>query len=140
MPNIFKKPIAFFINLAAKIVGDKHPNSMRACDQLRQSNEATETLGFCDRVYCQSYSTALEKSRDCFLMGIPMLLYKRYGKEENDGMVSTESAKFGEYKGHCTDISLSHTQICGLFIRGDKKERIYTFYRDLCLDLESRGY
>ena len=99
-----------------------------------------ETLAFSHDVYCQSYSTKLERARDCFIMAIPMKLYKHFGKQDNDGLVSQESAKFGNYRGDCLDISISHVQIIDLFSKKSQKEKIYSFYKSVCEELAGMGF
>ena len=79
LPGWMKKTVAFFIDSFYKIVmRDKHPNSLRACEQLKHVDESEDTLGFSYEVYCQSYSTTLERGRDCFIMALPMKLYKHF--------------------------------------------------------------
>ena len=141
LPTPIKRMIAFMINSFYKtVMKDKNPDAMGACEQLIHINESEATLAFSHEVYCQSYSTALKRGRDCFLMAIPMKLYKHFEKAENDGLVSTESAKFGNYKGHCLDISISHIQITDLFSKRSQKEKIYDFYKRLCNELAEMGY
>jgi hypothetical protein len=72
-------------------------------------------------------------------MGIPMKLYRRFGKEENDGMVSEASAKFGNYRGAAVP-GLSHVQIIDLFTTKKHKARIYPFYITLCNELSEMGF
>ncbi|MBQ9069961.1 MAG: hypothetical protein IJY23_01260 [Clostridia bacterium] len=140
LPLWLKKIIAFFINTFYRILGDKHPDAMRACDQLRSVDESEETLGFSEKVYCQSYSTTLERGRDCFLMALPHKIYKHFENVDNDGLVSRESAKFGNYRGECLDISVSHAQIVDFASRKSQKEKIYDFYKKLCRELEEMGF
>ena len=85
-------------------------------------------IDFADKVYCQSYSTSLKRGRDCFIMALPMKIYKHFENTDNDGLVSGESARFGNYRGECLDISISHVQIIDLFSRRSQKEKIYAFY------------
>ncbi len=140
LPRWIKKIIAFFLNSFFKALGDSHPNSMRACEQLRKSDESEDTLRFSYKVYCQSYSTTLKRGKDCFLLGIPMKLYKHFEKTDNDGLVTAESAKFGNYRGDCLDISVSHAQIIDFFARRTQKEKVYDFYRRLCSELAEMGF
>lgn len=141
LPMWLKKIYAFFIDSFYRIfLGDKSPNSMRACEQLRLSEESADTLGFSDKVYCQSYSTTLERGRDCFVMALPMKIYKHFENVKSDGLVSADSSKFGEYKGECLDISISHVQIIDLFSKKSQKEKIYAFYKKLCAELAEMGY
>ena len=140
LPKWIKKIIAFFINTFYKILGDEHPDAMTACYQLRTSDAAEETLCFSEKVYCQSFSTTLERSRDCFVMALPRKIYMRCEKTDNDGLVSIESAKFANYRGECLDISVSHAQIVDFASRKKQKEKIYDFYKKLCSELAEMGY
>lgn len=140
LPKWIKKTIAFFINTFYKLLGDKHPDAMKACEQLRRVDESEDTLAFSERVYCQSYSTTLERGRDCFIMAIPRRIYKHYENVDNDGLVSRESAKFGNYRGECLNISVSHAQIIDFGTKKAQKDLIYGFYRRLCDELAEMGY
>lgn len=139
LPKWIVKFIAFWVNLAYKIFGDKRPDSLEVCRQLR-SHEVNEYSENIDGVYCQSYSTTLEKSRDDFIMGIPLYFSKRAEAKPSDGLVSADSAMFGNYKGDCTDSSVSHSEIVDFMVRKSKKERIYSFYIRLCADLAENGF
>lgn len=141
LPMPIKKLYAGMIDLFYKyILGDKAPDSMTVCRELCHVDEGLETIGFTSKVYCQSYSSTLKSGKDCFLMALPMRLYKHYTGRDNDGMVSVESAKFGDYKGDCLGESVSHLQIIDLFARPDRREDIYDFYISLCKDLENMGF
>ena len=141
MPLFVKKTIAFFINFTYKyFLGDENPDAMRTCEQLRSVDESSETLCFSKKVYCQSYSAELHRARDCFVMALPMKLYKHYENTENDGLVARESTKFGNFRGSCLDSSVSHVQIIDLFSKKSQKEKIYSFYISLCDSLSNMGF
>ncbi|MBE6536483.1 MAG: hypothetical protein E7673_00865 [Ruminococcaceae bacterium] len=137
LPMWIKKIIAFFINTFYRILGDKHPNALKACDQLRTAEVGAEELfDPFDSIYCQSYSATLKRSRDCFIMALPHKIYKKYEDVDNDGMVSHESSKFGHYRGEILDISISHGQMVDFASKKHQKEKIYEFYRNMCRELE----
>ena len=141
LPMWIKRCIAFFINTFYKVVfQDKHPDAITACEQLRERNESEETLRFSYKVYCQSYSTSIEKMRDCFVMALPMKIQKHFEHPDNDGLVSVESTKFGNYRGRCLDIPVSHVQIIDLFSKKSQKEKIYEFYKSVCEELAGMGF
>lgn len=140
LPLFIKKPIAFTIDTFYRLVlRDEHPDSMGACLQLRDKKEEEETLQFSYKVYCQSYSTSIESMKDCFIMALPMKLQHHYEVQDNDGMVSSASSKFGIYRGKCLDIPVSHVQIIDLFSKKSQKEKIYAFYKQLCYELSEIG-
>jgi len=136
LPMWIKKIINFFINTFYRIIGDKHPNAMKACDQLRYSDDTNESLDYLDGIYCQSYSATMRRERDSFIMAIPHRIHKKYGNPDNDGMVSRESAKFGNYRGDMLDISISHGQMVDFASRKHQRQKIYDFYRTMCRELE----
>lgn len=141
MPKFFKKFIAFWVNTAYRIFGDKKPDALRVCEQLKSvPNEEIAPLNFSDKVYCQSYSANLEKSRDDFIMGIPLIFSKHWEKEKSDGLVSATSSEFGNYRGEFPDGSVSHLQIVGFAASKKKKEKIYAFYKRICEELTEMGF
>ncbi len=139
LPKFLIKITAFWVNLIYKIFGDKHPDALKVCKQLQLSEQDCNAYAPTD-VYCQSYSTTLEKCRDDFIMSIPLIFSRRAENHPTDGLVSVESSKFGEYKGNCVDASLSHSQIVGFAITKKKKARICEFYSQLCEDLNNHGF
>ena len=141
LPSPIKRFCAFSIDSFYRIfLRDEHPNSMRACEQLRAVDESEETLQFSYKVYCQSYSTGIEKIHHCFIMALPMKMHHNAEILDNDGVVSEESAQFGCYRGKCLDIPVSHVQIIDLFSKKSQKEKIYSFYKQLCLELSEMGF
>ena len=141
MPKPVKKFIAFWVNTVYRIFGDRRPDSLAVCEQLKSSPQAvTEVIDFSDKVYCQSYSAQMRRSRDDFVMGIPLIFSKRYENGATDGLVSEESSKFGSYRGECTSGSVSHSEIVDFMVKKSKKEKIYAFYMQLCRELAEKGF
>ena len=141
LPKPIKRFIAFFIDGFYRIVcHDEHPDCLKACEQLRQADESMDTLNFSYKVYCQSYSTVMDKAKDCFIMALPLKIHHHYENYTNDGMVSEDSAKFGNYRGRCLDIPISHSQIVDFFAKKSQKEQIYTFYKRLAGELEEMEF
>ncbi len=141
LPKPIKRFIAFFLDGFYRIVcHDEHPDCLRACEQLRQADTSMDTLNFSYKVYCQSYSTVMDKAKDCFIMALPLKIHHHYENYTNDGMVSEDSAKFGNYRGRCLDIPISHSQIVDFFAKKSQKEQIYTFYKRLASELEEMEF
>ena len=140
LPMFVKKYLAFFINGFYKLVGDKNPDSLKVCEQLKSNDASDETDSYSEKVYCQSYSTKIQKGSDCLLMAVPMTIYNVTDGAENDGMVSEDSAKFLNYRGECLDEAVSHTQIVDFFAKRSHRRRILSFYVDLCRELGEMGY
>lgn len=141
LPMWMKKYFAFFINKFYKIVfRDKNPDALTACEQLRAKDESEETLQFSYKVYCQSYSATIERAKDCFIMALPMKFQKHFENLDSDGLVAEESTKFGNYRGKCLDIPVSHVQIIDIFSKKSQKEKIYEFYKSVCSELADMGF
>ena len=133
--------LAFWINLWYRVFGDKHPDALTVCRQLQSTpNDELERLNVPDGVYCQSYSATMNRSRDDFLMSIPLYFSRRWGESATDGLVSVESAKYAEYRGDCLEESLSHSEIVGWSMKKKKRQKVYAFYFSLCQELAERGF
>lgn len=142
LPKWMTKFAAFWINFWYKILGDKKPDSYQAClDVARVDSIEEALLNISNKVYCQSYSTQMKKSKDDFIMGIPLMFSKYFEKNtESDGLVPQDSAVFGEYKGDAFNESVSHSEIVDFMVKKKKKDKIYMFYSSLCEDLVNRGF
>ncbi len=145
--NILRLPkwmlaiVDFYLNTCYRIFGDKMPNAYEVCRQLALSDDIPlETMKLSEKIYCQSYSTTLEKSRDDFIMGIPLKFSHYFEKKKSDGLVSVESSRFGFYRGSCTEDSISHSEIVDFMTKRGKKAKIYRFYTDLCQNLAEKGF
>lgn len=141
LPDLVKNILAAYINLGYKLAGDKEPDVLTVCRQLRRDPDGVlSDGGDYDGIFLQSYSTTLEKSRDDLLMGIPLIFSKKLESSPSDGMVSEESSKFGNYRGRCLDESTSHTEIVDLLVRHEKRQRVLDFYLRLCSELSEHGF
>ena len=142
LPKFLTKFIAFWINFWYKLFGDKNPDSYQACLDLKRINSIEEEIiNFSEKVYCQSYSTEMKKSKDDFIMGIP-LMFSRYFEKDyiSDGVVPIDSTIFGEYKGNAFSESISHTEIVDFMVKKKKRDKIYMFYSALCEELVNMGF
>lgn len=138
-PQPIKKLLSGILDFLYKhILKDEHPDSMTVCCELCHIDEAAP-FSHTDSFLCQSYSTVLKRGRDCLLMAPSMKYQRRKTGLDNDGMVSVESAKFGEYRGNALEESISHLQIIDLFARPKTREGIFKFYISICQNLEDEG-
>lgn len=141
LPDPVIKFIAFWLNFWYRVFGDKQPDALTVCKQLQSRPDIEEQiLGFSEKVYCQSFSATMQRSRDDFVMGIPLFFSKRFENEPTDGLVSVPSSKFGAYKGDCVEGSVSHTEIVDFMAKKKKKEKIYAFWLQLCRELTGMGF
>jgi len=141
LPKWIRGFLAWWINFWYRIFGDKQPDALAVCKQLAASDD--DLLGghsLDDEIFMQSYSTVLEKSRHDFVMGIPLKFSRHYENDHSDGLVSVKSSQFANYRGHCTQHSISHSEIVDFMANKKEKEKVYAFYLGLCNDLAERGY
>ena len=143
-PRWAVKYVAFWVDLAYRLLGDRAPDSFTACEELRRTQRLEqETLNLGAGIMCQSFSAALRpgKGSGDFVMTVP-LLFSRFIEKGSvtDGLVPRDSAIFGTYRGDCLDGSVSHTQIVDFMVRGKKRDKIYAFYSALCRELVQGGY
>jgi len=142
LPRFVLKFIAFWVNFWYRIFGDKRPDSLKVCEQLAAVDSIEEeTFKVGGDIYCQSYSTTLEKSSDDFIMGIPLMFSRYFEKDKrSDGLVSTGSAAFADYKGDAVEGSVSHSEIIDFMVAEKKRDKIFAFYSSICEDLKERGF
>ncbi len=141
LPNWFVRLVSFWLNFWYRIFGDRHPDALAVCQELVLVDKIEDTArDISPKIYCQSYSSTLKSSRDDFIMGIPLIFSHYYGEQDSDGMVSADSAQFGNYRGACVDASASHSEVVDLLPDKKTRQKIYTFYTTLCQELAQRGF
>lgn len=141
LPYSAKIALSCIVNDLYQVVGgDKHPDSMKVCEQLCSVDTYEEVMHLSNHVYCQSYSTNITEAEDCVVMALPMNIQTRALAPENDGLVAEESTRFGVYRGSCLDTPVSHVQIIDFCAKKRQKPRIYSFYKQVCSDLERMGF
>lgn len=143
VPGFLLRYAAFFVNLFYRILGDKHPDAIAACEDLKRVPRIEEeAVAGGGKVFCQSFSSTLrddEKYTD-FIMGVPATFSRLMEKHAaTDGLVPRDSAIYGVYRGDCIDGSVSHTEIVDFMVPDKRRDRIYAFYSSLCEELVKMG-
>ncbi|MDR3292849.1 MAG: triacylglycerol lipase, partial [Clostridiales bacterium] len=100
MPAFLIKFAGFFVNLWFRILGDKRPDFYLVCKSFttHSAAEFNEQCPDSPMVFYQSYAGAMKYSRSDMFMWLTHAVVKRKSGE-NDGLVSVESAKWGEFRG-----------------------------------------
>lgn len=136
---------ARLMNIYARIMGDKKPDSMRALISVSReamvsfNNEVTDD----PRVYYQSFSGIINKDYPNFLWRtLAGILYLIEGS--NDGLVGVESTKWGNYRGFIQDDkirSVSHADMVGMHVFTGVSEFDYKkWFANLIHELKEMGY
>lgn len=124
--------------------GDRHPDFYTAVRQLgRKGNqEFNEQNMDSPKVYYQSYATIMKHCFSDLLLTIPYcIIYPQEGK--NDGLVSIDSAKWGEFKGVITNRysrGISHGDIIDLKREDYRGFDVVERYVQIVSELKEMGY
>lgn len=127
------------IDLWWKINGDAHPDFAAAVRGLTAGALSVFNEQHPDdpRVYYQSWGAVLDDPKNDLLMSLTGLLFSRLD-EATDGMVSPESAAWGNYRG--TLPGVSHQTFCDLYRRDPDGFDIRAFFRALVFELAQKGF
>ncbi|MBX7225011.1 MAG: hypothetical protein K1X55_03215 [Chitinophagales bacterium] len=136
---------ARLVNIYAMLMGDRRPDSLRAVVQvtteaMKRFNKEVENH---PDVYYQSYASHVNKQYPNIMWRtMAGLLYVSDGK--NDGIVSIESAKWGNYQGLIqteASPSINHADQVGLTqFSGNLAFDAHNFYLELVRALKTAGH
>lgn len=133
-----------------RLLGDKNPDTFSAIcsfrtEDARRFNEQNPDI---ESIYYQSYAFLMKHSRSDMLMWFPNLVV-RHWDGENDGLLSPESVKWGNFKGvvtgvgsrgisHCDEVDMRR---CRLSVKkGNGVSDISDFYVGIAKELEQMGF
>ena len=142
-PRWILKIIAFFIDTFYRICGDKRPDSLTVCEELKRPDSGEKSAAPIPGIYCQSFSSTYRKGarKNDFVMRIPYAFSHYFEKNsETDGLVPRDSSVFGIYRGDCLDGSISHSEIIDFMTGREKKEKVFSFYSEICRELSEMGF
>ena len=91
-----------------------------------------------NKVYYQSYSSSLSSNK-MFILKIPHYLIRKIENDSNDGIVSIDSSKWGEYKGEMPE-GIDHAKMVGAYGTYSSLLTISKFYLSIVEDLKTKGY
>lgn len=137
--------LARLMNIYGRFAGDTKPDSLRAAVQLTRlsMDNFNKDVADIEDVYYQSYAAHVTRN-------YPSVMWKTLAgilhsiEGSNDGLVSIESAKWGNYRGliqteNCP--TLSHADMIGFQQFATVKEfRAHWFFAHIIHDLKHRGY
>ena len=150
-PKFLVRFCCFCTDCWFRLLGDKEPNTYRAIlsfTTAAASNFNTQVLDY-EGVYYQSYAFAMKKpSSDLFLWLTNLVVDKIEGK--NDGLVTPDSAKWGDFKGvyygvgtrgisHCDEVDMRRRPLSRKISDGGVSD-IVDIYKDIFSILQSRSF
>lgn len=138
------KLIASAVNLYFRILGDEKPDFFTASRQLSTyfCDEFNSKFPNSEHVFYQSYTSIMKNSFSDILMVIPHFIVKLI-EGDNDGLVTPNSAKWGDYKGLIsgkTKRGISHADIVDFRRMNYSKIDIRSVYISIVEDLKNNGF
>ena len=100
LPDGLYRLVALYFDTVFGKMGDKHPDFYTATHQFStaESERFNQEVKDVPGVYYQSYTSKMKHPWSHLLLSIPYCMIKPL-EGENDGLVSVESAKWGEFQG-----------------------------------------
>ena len=125
--------------------GDTRPDCYHASKQLSPEfcREFNKKYPDSPNVYYQSYSSCMKHSLGDALLCIPNLLMRFAGASQNDGLVTIESAKWGNFKKNFTSSGrrgISHGDMIDLKREDYKGFDVIEAYVEIAADLKKMGF
>ena len=149
IPKPFWKAAAFVVNVAARVMGDKHPDFLKTCaalstDYMRKFNEQNPDV---PGIYYQSFACVMSRPLSDIIESVAYLVVKRV-EGDNDGLVTVESARWGSdfhivrsnsYRGisHIDAIDFRRRRLSRK--KGPNVSDIRDVYIDIVSGLKKRG-
>jgi len=135
---------SLFMNSISRRRGDKNPDFYNACLQFttKYSEQFNREILNSDKVYYQSYSSAMKKSYNDMILFFPHLVVKVFDGE-CDGIVSVNSAKWGEFRGLITGKrfrGVSHSDLRDLRRIGSLGKVVTNAYIGIVSELKEKGF
>lgn len=145
LPDGAYRDIARLVDKSFRKVGDKNPDCYHASKQLSPAfcAQFNEKYPNSPKVYYQSYASVMKCALSDYIMAVPHILLFWKERLPNDGLVTVESAKWGEFKGVFKNKHLrgiSHGDMIDL-----RRDDIFMFdvlevYIKIVKELKEKGY
>lgn len=129
------------------VMGDKNPNSLQNGWEMTRNQMVNVFNPNCPNavgVYYQSWTSRIKNWSNSIILGIPWLICKHY-EGDNDGLVSVNSAKWGNFRGVINSAwwelgGVDHLNIVGQLLGITPGFSASGFFVDVAKDLKGRGY
>lgn len=143
LPDSFYRMVANFMDERFKKLGDKNPDFYTACHQFTSeyAEQFNKEVPDCEGIYYQSYMSVMKNASSFAILSLTYLILKKYGR--NDGLVTEESAKWGEFRGTFENKhrrGISHGDMIDLKREDYKGFDPVETYIQIVSDLKSKGF
>lgn len=144
LPDCIYKAVAKFFDNRYRSFGDKNPDFYTASRQFSTSycEKFNEEVKDVDGVYYQSYASLVKNMFSDYVLTIPYIIVK-HCDGKNDGLVTPESAKWGEFKGILKNKyrrGISHGDMIDLRRDDYKGFDVVEKYVEIVSELKNKGF
>ncbi|MCI9594465.1 MAG: triacylglycerol lipase [Lachnospiraceae bacterium] len=144
LPDGIYRLVCRWIDRYFKALGDTNPNAYQASRQLscHYAKEFNENCPDAAGVYYQSYASLMKHGFSSKLLCIPYWILKHIDAP-NDGLVTVESAQWGNFRGVVTNRYLrgiSHGDMIDLTREDYREFNVLEFYVRLVKELADKGF
>lgn len=145
LPDGIYHLISSLIDMNYKKLGDTAPDCYHASKQLSPGfcQEFNEKYPDSPKVYYQSYASCVKSTLGDTLLSIPNLLMFFAGASKNDGLVTIESAKWGNFKKAFVSTGkrgISHGDMIDLKREDYKGFDVIEAYVEIVKELKEMGF
>lgn len=144
LPEGLYRMVASCFDRTFRKFGDRNPDFYTATHQFstKESERFNEQVLDDQQVYYQSYTSKMKYPWSHLLLSIPYCIIKPL-EGENDGLVSVDSAKWGEFQGVFSNVhmrGISHGDIIDLKREDYKGFDPVETYIKIVADLKKKGF
>ncbi len=144
LPDALYRLVAFCFDRTFQRFGDRNPDFYTSTHQFatKESKRFNSEVPDSPQVYYQSYTSKMKHPWSHMLLSITYCMIKPL-EGENDGLVSVESAKWGEFKGVFSNTrtrGISHGDIIDLKREDYKNFDVIETYVRIVEELKERGF
>ena len=149
-PDFLVKAGCFFVDLWFRVLGDKKPATYKVIHSFKTSSAKrfNENVPDAEGVYYSSYAFVMKKPASDMLMALQSA-FVGLVEGENDGLLTPDAVKWGEFKGvhtgagrrgisHCDEIDMRRRPLSKE--KGDGVSDIVDVYLGIADDLAERGF
>lgn len=149
-PKSIIKFIGFFTDCWFRLLGDKAPNSYKVFQSFTTSVAKTfnENNPDASNVYYQSYAFVMKNPFSDIFMCFPNFIVGII-EGENDGLLTPEAVKWGNFKGiyrgnsnrgisHCDEVDMRRKPLSNK--KGNEISDIVNLYKDIVYELYEMGF
>ncbi len=136
--------LAAAVNFVFGLAGDETPDFLTSTMAFRTelSQEFNRKTPDDPSVHYQSYTSVMSCAASDRVLSVPYRVIKTFG-EENDGLVSVDSAKWGEFRGvlrSTTKRGVSHGDLVDMHREDYAGFNVLDTYIKIVADLKDRGF